>query len=195
MPNTRAAHRALLTALRNRECVVVESPYRGDEAAQREPGGVYARAEYARAAIADSLARGEAPFASHLFYTQFLDDTHDASRRTGLMCGWAWLTRASLVAVYLDLGWSPGMREGVSLARSLKLRVEERSVPGWVAPTPAPAQNWLPMHEDLMPLDPPVQPTQTDKILRAAGVLPPDATLLPPLYQEPRDPRDDEVNR
>ena len=43
--------------------VIVESPYAGD---------VAANVEYARAAVADCLRRGEAPFASHLLYT--LDD-------------------------------------------------------------------------------------------------------------------------
>ena len=129
MPASRSAHRALLASLRQRQVVICESPLRPKDGRTEED-----HKAYARAAIADSLARGEAPFASHLFYTQFLDDNHDASRRTGMMCGWAWLARASLVAVYLDLGWSHGMREGVALARSLKIRVEERAVPGWVAP-------------------------------------------------------------
>ena len=48
--------------------VIVESPYAGD---------VERNERYARACIRDCLLRGEAPFASHLLYTQagVLDDT------------------------------------------------------------------------------------------------------------------------
>lgn len=42
--------------------VVVESPYAGD---------VKRNEEYARRAMADCLARGEAPFASHLLWPRF----------------------------------------------------------------------------------------------------------------------------
>jgi hypothetical protein len=56
--------------------VVVESPYAGD---------VTRNLEYARAAMADCLARGEAPFASHALYTQIgvLDDTKPEERKLG----------------------------------------------------------------------------------------------------------------
>lgn len=47
--------------------VVVESPFAGD---------IQKNIEYARKCMADCLKRGEAPFASHLLYTQdgILDD-------------------------------------------------------------------------------------------------------------------------
>ena len=49
------------------ELVVLESPFAGN---------VEMNIHYARACMADCLARGEAPFASHLLYTQpgILDD-------------------------------------------------------------------------------------------------------------------------
>jgi site-specific recombinase len=169
MTSTRAAHRSLLAALRKRELVVIESPY-----ASHNVPDLNRNYNYARACIADSLARGEAPFASHLFYTQFLDDKHEASRRTGLMCGWAWLSRATLVAVYLDLGWSSGMREGVSLARSMKIRIEERSVPGWVAPQTVAEANAI-LAAATADEDPVIQAH-----VRAHA-------NLPPLYQAPHD--------
>ena len=34
--------------------------------------------QYAMLAVRDSLSRGEAPYASHLFYTQMLDDNDSA---------------------------------------------------------------------------------------------------------------------
>lgn len=54
--------------------VIVESPYAGD---------IERNVAYARACIADCLKRGEAPFASHLLYTQpgVLDDGVPAEDR------------------------------------------------------------------------------------------------------------------
>ena len=48
--------------------VLLESPYAGD---------IEANLSYARACMRDCFERGEAPFASHLLYTQMgvLDDT------------------------------------------------------------------------------------------------------------------------
>lgn len=48
-----------------RPIVTIESPYRGDT-----PEQIAANIEFARACVADSLRRGESPFASHLLYTQ-----------------------------------------------------------------------------------------------------------------------------
>lgn len=82
--------------------VVIESPYAGDVA-----GNV----AYARRALADSLARGEAPLASHLLYTQpgVLNDDRPDERKQGIEAGLAWATRADLTVFYIDRGWSPGM--------------------------------------------------------------------------------------
>src|SRR5690606_40243334 len=54
-----------------RRLVIVESPYAAKEFFDR-----VRNQDYARAALRDSLLRGEAPFASHLLYTQagVLDD-------------------------------------------------------------------------------------------------------------------------
>ena len=54
--------------------VIIESPYAGD---------VERNVRYARAAMADCLKRGEAPFASHLLYTQegVLDDDIPGERQ------------------------------------------------------------------------------------------------------------------
>jgi hypothetical protein len=41
--------------------VIIESPYAGD---------VEPNVAYAKAAVLDCLSRGEAPYASHLFFTQ-----------------------------------------------------------------------------------------------------------------------------
>lgn len=100
--------------------VIVESPYAGD---------VDLNERYARACMLDSLGRGEAPYLSHLLYTQVLDDRVDAERRLGINAGWAWLRAAQLVAVYNDLGTSPGMGRGVELALRLNIPTESRLLP------------------------------------------------------------------
>lgn len=57
------------------QTVQLESPYAGDVARNRM---------YARRAMLDCLRHGEAPFASHLLYTQVLDDTIPEDRELGM---------------------------------------------------------------------------------------------------------------
>lgn len=83
---------------------MVESPY----AAPTERG-VYENVEYLTRCLHDSLRRGEAPFASHGFYTMLLDDKIPEQRAKGLTCADAWLARCEQVAFYVDRGFSPGM--------------------------------------------------------------------------------------
>ncbi len=100
-------------------CVIIESPY---------AGAVPRNLAYLRACMADSLGRGEAPYASHGLYTQagVLDDTKPEERRTGMMAGFAWNERADATVVYQDFGISPGMAEGVKNARTVGRFVEFR---------------------------------------------------------------------
>lgn len=85
--------------------VIVESPYAGG----------FKNVLYSREALRDSLSRGEAPFASHLLYTQkgVLDDKVPADRKTGMSAARGWLAVADFVAVYMDLGVTTGMVEGI----------------------------------------------------------------------------------
>lgn len=105
--------------------VIIESPYRGETERKTE-----ANVAYARACLLDSLKRGEAPIASHLIYTQVLDDDDPEEREIGLKCGWAWLYAAEAVAIYTDRGISPGMKRGVNLALVVGLELEYRKI-GW----------------------------------------------------------------
>lgn len=91
--------------------VIIESPFAADT---KERANLHLR--YARAALRDSLNRGEAPFASHLIYTQVLDDDCPFERILGIDAGLAWGTHADTVVVYEDLGVSPGMRLGIAAA-------------------------------------------------------------------------------
>lgn len=80
---------------------IIESPYAGD---------IAANTAYALECMCDSLARGEAPFASHLLYTQVLDDADPKQREQGIRAGHAWARLARTHAFYLGFGVSPGMR-------------------------------------------------------------------------------------
>ena len=99
--------------------VYIESPYAGD---------VEHNLAYARRAMADSLARGESPFASHLLYTQpgILDDNDPVQRRQGIEAGFDWGQYADLAAFYLDLGWSEGMLAAERLWKSRGVAIEYR---------------------------------------------------------------------
>jgi hypothetical protein len=79
----------------------------------------------------DCLLRGEAPFASHLLYPQVLDDNLPSERRLGIEAGLAWGQRADLTVLYIDLGITSGMRQGVVRARDEGRPIETRSLPGW----------------------------------------------------------------
>lgn len=85
-------------------CTIVESPY----AAETEEG-VAENLEYLTRCLLDSFAREEAPFASHGFYTMFLDDNDEDHRKLGMLAGWTWAARAPQIAFYIDRGMSQGM--------------------------------------------------------------------------------------
>lgn len=107
--------------------VILESPYAGD---------VERNVAYAKACMRDCLARGEAPFASHLLYTQVLDDTKPEERTLGLLLAAAWGPKADATVVYVDLGVSHGMKLGIYGAERDGIPVEYRTLPGWTASGP-----------------------------------------------------------
>ena len=91
--------------------VQLESPF---GAPTRE--GIITNVAYALIAMRDSLERGEAPFASHLLYTQMLDDRDPHERSEGIEAGLVIGNDASFTAVYEDLGISRGMQYGIDRA-------------------------------------------------------------------------------
>ncbi|MDB5612124.1 MAG: hypothetical protein JWP25_9024 [Bradyrhizobium sp.] len=101
--------------------VILESPYAGD---------VEANVEYARRCVRDALARGEAPIASHLLYTQpgILRDDVPEERQWGIDAGLAWKAVAEATVVYTDRGISLGMEYGMAAARQAGLPIEIRSI-------------------------------------------------------------------
>lgn len=89
--------------------VIVESPYAGD---------IAWNVGYARKAYRDCLYRGEAPFASHLNYTQdgVLNDDDPKERKMGIEAGLAIGKMFKTSVFYVDLGFSDGMRQGYKAA-------------------------------------------------------------------------------
>ena len=99
--------------------VIIESPYMGN---------VKSNVAYARKCMSDSLLRGESPFASHLLYTQVLDDTKEIERLTGMSRAFNWYRHADLMAVYTDKGVSKGMEMGIEVAKNLVINIEYRNL-------------------------------------------------------------------
>ena len=99
--------------------VILESPYAGD---------VKKNTEYARKCMHDCLMRGEAPFASHLLYTQphVLDDDIPEERELGIKAGFVWGEVADAVVVYIDYGISGGMQKGLERAKKSGMQIECR---------------------------------------------------------------------
>jgi hypothetical protein len=99
--------------------------------------------------MADSLARGEAPIASHLLYTQpgILDDSDWNERRKGIEAGFAWGVHADLVAFYLDHGWSDGMRAARAHWEPTGVLVDVRYI-GQLQECTEVSARWCPLHGD-----------------------------------------------
>ncbi len=76
----------------------------------------------------DCLYRGETPFASHLLYTQCLDDTIPNERMLGINAGFAWREASDYTVVYTDLGISGGMQAGIDHATKLGHYIEYRKI-------------------------------------------------------------------
>ena len=104
--------------------VLLESPYAGN---------VEGNLAYARAAMRDSLLRGEYPFASHIMYTPkgILDDRNPSERALGIAAGLAWGRHAARSVVYTDRGITDGMRAGLERAREEGREAVTRSLEGF----------------------------------------------------------------
>lgn len=87
--------------------VIIESPYAGDK---------IQNVGYAKECLLDSLMRGEAPFASHLLYTQVLDDDVLSERTLGISAGLEFKKVIKTSVFYTDFGMSTGMLLALSIA-------------------------------------------------------------------------------
>lgn len=100
--------------------VIIESPLSGDFPRNQR---------YARLCAIDCARRGEAPYASHLLCTQFLNDADPEDRKLGMAIGSAWSEAGEKRAVYTDLGVSGGMSAGIEEARYQGQEIEYRTLP------------------------------------------------------------------
>lgn len=113
--------------------VILESPWAGEGGplehltlAQRV--GIHRR--YAHAALRDCLGRGEAPFASHLLYTDAYPEEGGQDRVLCMAAGFEWGRVAEACVVYDDLGITVGMVHGIANARSAGADVLHRQLSG-----------------------------------------------------------------
>src|ERR1035437_6900166 len=89
--------------------VVIESPFAGDV----ERNMTYA---------------SEAAYASHLFFTQVLDDLNPDERQLGIEAGLEWGKAAEKTVVYIDYGISSGMKLGIKAAEEAERKIEYRRI-------------------------------------------------------------------
>lgn len=101
--------------------VVIESPF---------AGALEANAAYLKKAVIDCLSRGESPYASHGFFTHFLDDTVPAERKAGILAGLEWAKAAEAVVYYLDRGMSSGMLFALERHTQAARKIEARLLSG-----------------------------------------------------------------
>jgi hypothetical protein len=103
--------------------VIVESPFRATEYRTLEQ-----HREYLRLALADCIRRGEAPMASHHLYPEILDDNTPYERALGICAGLAWGVHADVIAVYSQLGVSPGMAQAIGVYKDAGKPIEWRGI-------------------------------------------------------------------
>ena len=108
--------------------MIVESPYTETDRAPILKLNV----KYARDCVKDCLLRGDAPFASHLLYTQegVLFDRNKDERALGINAGLFIGLRADATLVYTDFGISIGMRMGIDSAKAVGRKIEYRQLIG-----------------------------------------------------------------
>lgn len=111
--------------------VILESPFRGANLAEREDNLAYAR----RAAL--WCARDhEAILASHLLFPQFLDEDLPSDRELGIRLGLAWMPKADYSVFFTDRGWSRGMVLALSNSLTFGQEWRLRSLDKYVEPPP-----------------------------------------------------------
>ena len=109
--------------------VIIESPFRPGVPKERPEYRQILRrhVQYARLAMLDSLRRGEAPFISHLLYTQVWSEDPEF-REAGIRAGSEYLRVSETLAIYQALGVTDGMRVRIDLAEMNGIPIEYRSL-------------------------------------------------------------------
>jgi hypothetical protein len=99
--------------------VIIESPFAGE---------TRRNLAYARRCMHHSLHLGEAPFLSHLLYTQCLDDNSAEQRGMGITAGYVWGMFAEAIVFYLDYGEAQGMAAARLRYKNLGIPIEDRYI-------------------------------------------------------------------
>ena len=94
--------------------VIVVSPFHETEQRSRHYHRTFAQLLCLRVAKA-----GAAPFASHLFYPQFLTEDDPADRELGLACEHGWIERCDELWIWDAWGISSGMQAAIDYARTI----------------------------------------------------------------------------
>lgn len=108
---------------KKRVLVNLESPYAGN---------IELNTLYARFCMHDSIVNhGEAPFASHLLYTQphILKEEIPSERKLGIEAGRDFSQMTDKTIMYMDLGLSNGMKLAIDDAKNNKHPLEQRTLP------------------------------------------------------------------
>ena len=103
--------------------VIIESPYKAKIAIE-----LIRNRQYAFLCLKDCYSRGEAGFASHLLYTNFLNEDNPEERKAGIEMGLNWGVSADITAVYVDYGITEGMKYGIQRANDEGRPVEYRKL-------------------------------------------------------------------
>ena len=124
---------------------IVESPFKTTEI-------VFANGEkfiieeaqnvlYAKACCLWALDNGFSPYASHLFFTQFLDDAIPEERKLGIEAGITWGRLAGERLFFVDRGFTEGMVYGYEAAEKQNQRTRVLKLGGdwdlgWISGEP-----------------------------------------------------------
>ena len=95
--------------------VLILSPFAGDTERNKK---------YLDRCIDFIIKSGNAPFAPHYIYPNFLDDTDSFERRKGMEMGKAWASVCQHAIAFVDYGTTKGMAEEVGF-----LRLEHPTLP------------------------------------------------------------------
>lgn len=105
--------------------VIIESPY-----FNKNNNIQNYNIQYARECMKECLYNNEAPYLSHLLYTQILDDNIPEERIFGINAGFEFRNQKLIntTIVYTDLGLSQGMIYGIDNAKQNNSIIEYRSL-------------------------------------------------------------------
>jgi hypothetical protein len=104
--------------------VVIESPFAAGPRAERAEVDRLDNQAYTARLGRFLCLRGDAPYASHLVLTHFLEDMIASERQLGIDLGLAWGLCGQLTVVGVDRGISRGMEYGIKAARDAGRAVE-----------------------------------------------------------------------